>query len=301
MHSTTDSNSTPSSSAEVRQPLVSIIIPYYKQEAFLAETVNSAKQQTYPNVEIIVVDDGSPVPASSVLPKESSGVIVLRTENRGCPAARNFGFEHSSGEYLVFLDSDDRLTPGALDAHLKAFDTHPGGVLSFGALRMIDEQGLELRPPHICRPRKNYFLMLLEGNPIGCPGSTMIRRDTFDEVGRFDETFLIVEDYHLYLRLARRYRLIRHDFCVVEYRRHRSSGSQQREKMFMATMAALDRVETEYTLTRREQRRLRYGRGRWTHEYRPRDTLAYRIHGLYYRMRAMLTVPLNTYFQTRTP
>jgi glycosyltransferase involved in cell wall biosynthesis len=96
-------------------PLVSVIIPYYKQERFVAETVRSAQQQTYPNFEIIVVDDGSPVPASSVLP-ESSDVLVLRTDHRGFPAAtRNFGFKQSSGEYLVFLDSDDRLSPGALD------------------------------------------------------------------------------------------------------------------------------------------------------------------------------------------
>jgi glycosyltransferase involved in cell wall biosynthesis len=300
MHSTSNLHRATSGSTEVSSPLVSIIIPYYKQEAFLAETVKSAKQQTYPNVEIIVVDDGSPVPASSVLP-DGTDVLVLRTDNRGCPAARNFGFAQSSGEYLVFLDSDDRLTPGALEAHLKALTTHPGAALSFGALRMIDEQGRELRPPHICRPRNNYFLMLLEGNPIGSPGSTMIRRDAFVEVGLFDETFLIVEDYNLYLRLAKRSTLIRHDFCVVEYRRHGGNGSQQREKMFVATMAALDRVEIDNTLTPRERRRLHYGRGRWIHAYRPSDTLAYRLCGLYYRMRAMLTVPLNSYFRPRTP
>jgi cellulose synthase/poly-beta-1,6-N-acetylglucosamine synthase-like glycosyltransferase len=67
-------------------PLVSVIIAYYKQEGFIAETVRSVQQQTYPNIEIIVVDDGSPVPARSVLP-ESSGAVVLRIENRGCPEA----------------------------------------------------------------------------------------------------------------------------------------------------------------------------------------------------------------------
>ena len=65
-------------------PLVSVIIAYYKQERFIAETVRSVQQQTYRHFEIIVVDDGSPVPAASVLP-ESSDVLVLRTENQGCP------------------------------------------------------------------------------------------------------------------------------------------------------------------------------------------------------------------------
>lgn len=276
-------------SREAVDPLVSVIVPFYKQEAFIAETIKSVQQQTYPNIEIIVVDDGSPVPASAVL-SGCSGVVVLRTENRGCPAARNYGFKHSSGEYLVFLDSDDRLVPGALEAHMRAFNDSPNVVLTFGALRMIDEHGHQVRPAHICRPRKNYFLKLLEGNPIGCPGATMIRREAFVEAGLFDESFRIVEDYRLYLQLARRHQLVQHGFCVVEYRVHSSSGSQDKEKMLRATMVALDRLEAENTLTSLERRRLRYGRGRWRHDFRPNDTLSYRFRSVYYRFRAMLDV-----------
>ena len=130
MHRAPHSDTSSAGTLQSPYPLVSVIIAYYKQEGFIAETVRSVQQQTYPNVEIIVVDDGSPVPASSVLP-ESSDVLVLRTENHGCPAARNFGFKQSSGDFLVFLDSDDRLTPGALEAHLKALAEHPESALSF--------------------------------------------------------------------------------------------------------------------------------------------------------------------------
>ena len=281
-------------------PLVSIIIPYYKQEAFLAETVRSAQQQTYPNVEIIVVDDGSPVSANSILPKNSE-VRVIRTENRGCPAARNFGFKQSSGEYLVFLDSDDRLYPGALDVHIRALAKHPNAALSFGAHRIIDEDGHEIRPAHNCRPRKNYFLMLLEGNPIGCPGATMIRRGAFVEAGLFDESLRIVEDYPLYLRLARRHPFVRPDSCVVDYRFHRSSLSQDQEAMLKGIMNALDRLEAEVPLTAYERKRLRHGRGRWMHRSHPNKTLAYRFRGLYYSFRAMLGVPLHSYFRSHDP
>src|SRR5271165_1485601 len=131
MHRVSYSPTRTRGSSESQYPLVSVIIAYYKQERFLAETVSSVRQQTYSNFEIIVVDDGSPVPAASVLPN-SSDVVILRTENRGCPAARNFGFKQSSGEYLVFLDSDDRLTPGALEAHIKVLTGHPDAALSFG-------------------------------------------------------------------------------------------------------------------------------------------------------------------------
>lgn len=279
-------------------PLVSVIIAYYKQEGFIAETVRSVQHQTYPHFEIIVIDDGSPVPASSVLP-ESGDVRILRTENRGCPAARNFGFQQSRGDLLVFLDSDDRLTPGALEAHLKAFAESPTAALSFGAQRFIDEHSREIRPPHNCRPRNNYFLMLLEGNPIGTPGAAMIRREAFIEAGLFDESVRIVEDYPLYLRLARKHPIVQSPACVIDYRWHTNSMSRDREGMYKGIMHALDRLEAETELTAAEQRRLRHGRRRWRHEFRPRPTLAYRIEGLYYRFRAMLTVPLGSYFRSQ--
>jgi GT2 family glycosyltransferase len=283
--------------SKVGYPLVSVIIAYYGQEAFIAETVKSVQQQTYPIIEIILVDDGSPVPANSVL-NRSRNVQIFRTENRGCPAARNFGFQRSSGGFLVFLDSDDRLAPGALEAHLKAFAEHPAAALSFGAQRSIDERGREIRAPHNCRPRSNYFMMLLEGNPIGTPGAAMIRRDAFVEAGLFDESVRIVEDYPLYLRLAKKHPIVQSPSCVIDYRFHTNSMSRDKEGMFKGIMRALDQLEAETELTASERRRLRHGRGRWRHEFRPKETLAYRLAGLYYRFRAMLTVPLRSYFDT---
>jgi glycosyltransferase involved in cell wall biosynthesis len=297
MHRASNSNSLSPGSSEPKYPSVSVIIPYYKQERFIALTVKSVKQQTYPHFEIIVVDDGSPVPASSVL-QESSGVVVLRTDNHGCAAARNFGFRQSSGEYLLFLDSDDMLTPGALEAHVKALGENPAAALSFGAQRIIDEDGNEVRPAQICRPRKDYFLKLLEGNPIGCPAAAMIRREAFIGAGLFDESLRIVEDYPLYLRLAQRHPFVWQSFCVVDYRCHRNSLSQDKERMLRGILDSLDQLEAENELTPLQRRRLRYGRGRWMHELRPNKTVAYRLRGLYYSFRAMLGVPLDTYFKT---
>jgi glycosyltransferase involved in cell wall biosynthesis len=277
----------------IRQPLVSIIIPYYNQRAFIADAVGSAKLQTYPNIEIIVVDDGSQVPAESEL-REIDGIQLLRTENRGVSAARNLGFQRSSGEYLIFLDADDVLSPDAVEAHLNTLFAHPVAGLSFGAIRMIDENGRQIRPPHICRPRKDYFLMLLEGNPIGCPGSAMIRRENFIAAGLFDESLRIVEDYDLYLKIARRAPLVQHALCVVGYRQHYGSISRSKDKMLLGTMAVLDRIEN--TLTKPQRKRLNHARRRWKHEFRRKNTLAYRARSLYYSFRAMLSVPVSSYF-----
>jgi glycosyltransferase involved in cell wall biosynthesis len=272
---------------------VSVIIPYYNQPAYLAETVSSVEEQTYPNIEIIVVDDGSAVPADSILP-QGSGIQIIRTENRGVSAARNLGFQRCSGDYLIFLDSDDRLCPGAVAAHLRELCGNPEAGLSFGPNRAIDQNGLEIRPPHICRPRKDYFRMLLEGNPIGSPGAAMIRRTAFVAAGRFNECVSMGEDYDLYLRIARQWPLVQHDICVLEYREHSANTSRAQEQMLMSTMVVLDLIEPR--LSDSERRRLSHGRRRWKHVFRRKTTLAYRLMDLYYSLRAMSGVPFSNYF-----
>jgi glycosyltransferase involved in cell wall biosynthesis len=272
---------------------VSVIIPYYNQPAFLAEAVASAEQQTYPNVEIIVVDDGSVVPADSIL-SNTSGILILRTENRGVSAARNLGFQRCSGDYLIFLDSDDRLTPGAVAAHLQKLRECPHAGLTFGPRKTIDQNGAETRPAHICRPRKNYFRMFLEGNPIGSPGAAMIRRSAFIAAGHFNESVSMGEDYDLYLRIARQSPVVQHSACVFEYREHSANTSRAQEQMLMSTMIVLDLIEP--WLSDSERRGLPHARRRWKHVFCRKTTFAYRLMDLYYGFRAMLGVPLSTYF-----
>jgi glycosyltransferase involved in cell wall biosynthesis len=282
---------------EKQAPLVSVIIPFYKQERYIEETIRSVEEQTYPNIETIVVDDGSPMSAESVLGNRQK-VVILRTDNRGCTAARNYGFKRSSGKYLIFLDSDDRLVPGAIEAHLEAFAAHPTAGLCFGAARIIDDMGRELKRAHICRPRKNYFAALLEGNPIACPGAAMMPRNAFIEVGLWDESIRKAEDYLLYLRLARHREVTQHKVCVVDHRLHKESASQDKEEMLVATMTALDRLERDCLLSSFERHRLSHGRRRWAHDFRPRNTLLYKIRNLYYRCHSICDVPLRSYLTT---
>jgi glycosyltransferase involved in cell wall biosynthesis len=277
-------------------PLVSIIIPYYMHEGFIAEAVLSAKRQTYPNVEIIVVDDGSPEPAAPAL-NNISGIKIVRTENLGCPGARNVGFNHSSGEYLIFLDGDDVLLPGAIEAHLESLDSAPAACLSFGSVRVIDKDGRETRAARICAPRKNYFLMLLEHNPIASPGSMMLRREPFVEVGLYDHKLrYLPDDYELLLRLARRYDFVQHSACVLEYRRHSSNVSRDQEAILKGTLAVLDSLEKGEKLTPNLRRRIEHGRKRWIHQCRPKDEFGYHLRSIYYRGRELWNIPFRNLF-----
>lgn len=276
-------------------PLVSVIIPFYKQEAYLPESIQSVEQQSYPRVEIIVVDDGSPVPAQTVI-GEKANVRIFRTPNRERSAARNYGFQQSSGQYLIFLDADDRLAPGAIEAHLEAFKSNPDAGLSFGPARTIDEDGRVLQQSHTCRPRSNYYLKFLESNPIASPGATMLQRDAFVRAGLFDESFRQAEDYLLYLRISRTYPVAQHNVCVLDRRVHGSNTIYDKRGMLKATLAVLDLVESDTVLSSVELRRLRHGRRRWRHEFSRDNTLAYRVRALYFSWRAMRDVPLSAYF-----
>ena len=113
-----------------RDPLVSVIVPCYNGAAFLEEALRSALAQSYPEVEVVVVDDGS---------TDSSGEIArrfpvryIRQENRGLSEARNSGIRESKGSYLVFLDADDRLKPRAIETGLNALALRPDCALTVG-------------------------------------------------------------------------------------------------------------------------------------------------------------------------
>jgi glycosyltransferase involved in cell wall biosynthesis len=264
-------------------PLVSVIIPYYKQAAFILETVMTVKQQTYPNIELIVVDDGSPVPAAPAL-SGVDGFALYEIENSGCPGARNYGFERSSGEYLVFLDGDDLLEPNAIEMNLELLQKNPKAIMSFGAVRVIDSVGKELIPARVSRARRNYFALLLETNPIWTTGATLIRRDSFVEAGMFKALRKFqVDDYELYLHLARVGTFVQHDRCVLDYRRHGGNMSNDKPRMLAATLEVLDRASKELSLSAMERIQLRHGRQRWINASREHDSLRGRCLDVYFR------------------
>src|SRR5215210_7479587 len=124
--------------------LVSVIIPCYNQAHFLGEAIESVLAQNHPRFEILVVDDGSTDDTSEVAARYPE-VRCLRQENRGLAAARNAGLRSSEGEYVVFLDADDRLLPNALEAGLVCFEDHRECALVAGHYRLIAADGSLLR------------------------------------------------------------------------------------------------------------------------------------------------------------
>ncbi len=177
-------------------PLITVVIPCYKQAHYLGEALESVLAQTHSRREIIVVDDGSPDNTTEVAARYT-GVRCISQSNQGLSAARNTGLRESTGEYLVFLDADDRLLPEALACGLERLRMHPDCAFVAGQYRFIASDGTPL--PETPKPygRRNHYLALLHDNFITMHAAVMYRRSVFETVGHFDVSLRAAEDYDI--------------------------------------------------------------------------------------------------------
>lgn len=238
--------------------LVSIIIPCYKQAHFLSEAIESALAQTYPHVEIIVVDDGSPDNASEVAARYPQ-VRCLRQENAGLPAARNAGMRASRGEFLVFLDSDDRLYPRGLEINLKHLAQRPDCAFVSGQHFLMSAGGTPMQRTTQLQVERDHYLMLLQGNFIGCPATVMYRRSMLEALGGFDVSMKSVEDYKVYLELAREHPIVNHQELIAEYRTHGTSMSNNPGRMLEYAIRAHESQWEHIKDNKQLARAYRYG------------------------------------------
>jgi glycosyltransferase involved in cell wall biosynthesis len=218
-------------------PLVSVVIPCFNGEAFLRATIESALAQSYPNVEIIVVDDGSTDHSAEIA--QSFPVRYIHQPNRGLTPSRNLGIQESRGSYLVFLDADDRLMPEAIEAGLRVLVRRPECALTLGDHLFVSEDGSYLANSRKTFPPARHYEALLKSNCFEMISSILFRRSIFDQVGVFDTELRVAEDYDLYLRIARENAICCHPGVVAEYRMHQGSASHNSELMLTMTLQVL--------------------------------------------------------------
>jgi len=216
--------------------LVSVIIPCYNQAHFVGEAIASVLAQGYPHLEVVVVDDGSDDNTGMVAAR-FPGVRCIRQPNRGLAAARNAGLRQSNGDYLVFLDADDRLLPGAFETGLACLRAHPECAFASGRCQFIAADGSPLPTPPTPHLDGDPYLALLEGCYIWMPAMVMYRRAVFAEVSGFDSGLDACADYDLYLRVAREHPVCSHDAVVAEYRRHGTNMTRNTALMLRSQLA----------------------------------------------------------------
>lgn len=246
------------------QPLVSVIIPCFNQGRFLAEAIRSVQGQTYSNLEIIVIDDGSTDNTREVA-QGFANVQYYRQTNAGLSAARNTGVKKCNGLFLVFLDADDILYDNAVELNLQWMLRKPSWAFVSGAHHKVDELLRPLDRQELPGVIADHYQALLRGNYIGMHATVMYRRSIFLSYD-YDTTLSACEDYDLYLKIARDHSVGNHTIRIAAYRHH--GNNMSRDHTYMLSQALKVHARQAPLLRSEEERRAwRTGVATWRKYY----------------------------------
>lgn len=238
---------------------VAVIITAFNQARFLGDAISSVMAQTRPADEVIVVDDGSTDdPATVVVQFEK--VRLIQQETRGVSAARNAGVRSCKTSHVVFLDSDDRLLPAAIETGLACIAARPDCAFVYGGYRHISEDGRPIVPDCYTLIDGDAYPALLRANVIAMHASVLYRRDCLLAVNGFDETLPRAEDYDIYLRIAQIYPIASHPEIIAEYRKHGHGMTNNSVEQLRMSLQLLDRHDARITVDALARGALRDGR-----------------------------------------
>lgn len=184
------------------EPLVSVVVTYFELASFVEETIDSLLAQTHPNLELILVNDGSLRPEDAIVFElaERHGIKLVTQANSGLSAARNLGIALSAGDYVMPFDADDLAEPQLVERCLEPMESDAGIAYVTSWSSFIDERGT-LLPDGGYQPLGNSARMLVEQNVAGGCAS-LFRREVFDAGFAFDEELASYEDWFLFRELA---------------------------------------------------------------------------------------------------
>ena len=190
----------PAARRRTRPPLVSVVIPYFRLEEHVAETVDSALAQTHEAIEVVVVNDGSLREQDAAL-YDLPGLRVVTQVNSGLGPARNFGVACALGEFILPLDADDTIAPTFVGRCLHALERDPELAYVTTFTQYIDEHGVPIQEDHGYQPYGNWS-RLIERNNVAGTCSSVIRRSVFDRGYRYSPDLTSYEDWFLYRELS---------------------------------------------------------------------------------------------------
>lgn len=193
--------------------LVSVIIPVYNGELFIADAISSIRRQRHKPVEIVVVDDGSTDGTAAIVRGLGPGVQYVRQANSGPPAARNRGLQLARGDVIGFLDADDLWTDVKLELQLPRLLGDPSVDIVCGRTQIVVQTGVEGGSPRLEPFEEPKAALTLQGS--------LFRRAIFDRVGPFEESQRFADDVDWFLRAKDLgASIVSHPEVAWLYRRH---------------------------------------------------------------------------------
>lgn len=217
-------------------PRVSVVLPAYNVREHIGEAIRSVLAQDRPDLEIVVVDDGSRDGTADLVARDFPQVRLFRKSNGGAATARNRGMREARGEFVAFLDSDDVWLPGKLAAQIAYLDAHPsvGMVCSGFSHWMAGDDGVFPEPSSLHPPVADIgidrecsgwvYHKLLLGNFVWT-STVVMRRTLIERIGEYDESLRLGQDYDYFLRAARETEIHRLSGTMALYRKHRGSAT----------------------------------------------------------------------------
>lgn len=221
--------------AATSNPLVSVVLAAYNAEQYIQQAVDSILQQTYPDFELIVIDDASTDTTPEILSTCADPRIkILRNEkNLGPYGAANRGISMARGEILARHDADDVSMPERFAHQVAAFQANPNLVLVGSSYLIIDREGKTLDLTLLPDTNEKLQKRLEHGN-IFIQGATMFRRTAFEKVGGYREYFPVSQDYDLFLRLAEVGEINNLPDALYKFRFHGESISRKKKELQLA-------------------------------------------------------------------
>ena len=227
-------------------PLISVIIPAFNSEKTIYETIESVLNQTWRNLELIVVNDGSQDSTLDVVTSiKDPRLKVLSYTNAGVSASRNRGTSQAEGEFISFLDADDLWTLDKLEAQLKALQDNPQAGVAYSWTDHIDENSQFLRAGSHYTINGDVYAELLKNNFLANGSNILVRTQALKEVGGFNQSFTPADDWDMYLRLASRYHFVAVPSPQILYRITSTSLSSNIFKMEAVSLRIIEQYYSQ--------------------------------------------------------
>ena len=231
----------------MKDPLVSVIIPAYKAGQYIEKTVRSVLAQTHQNLELIIVDDGSPDNQATVigpLVAEDDRARYIKQENGGVSSARNHGYRLSKGDFLAFLDADDIWLPNNLEKKLAKFASDKDFGLVHSDMAIMN--GKTELTGETKAGKEGYLLddlLSWTGTCVPTPSSILVKREVVEKVGGFDLELSNSADQEFFFRVAKHYKIGRVPEVTWWYRIHDNNMHSNIPVMEKDVLLAYQRAE----------------------------------------------------------
>ena len=225
-------------------PSISVIVPLYNAERTIESTLKSVFCQTFTDLEVIVIDDGSTDSSLTKVEQLTDPRLqVYSFANAGAPASRNRGFARSCGDFIAFLDADDQWAKDKLAAQMAALQANPEAAIAYSWTEYIDKDDRVVAKGQTIKvtSQEDTYKRLLVNNFLDSGSNPLIRREAVEAVGGFDETLQACQDYDFYLRLAMRFRFVPVPRYQIRYRFSPGSISENTAKMEQQALQFLEK------------------------------------------------------------